>query len=63
MEITYEQIMRGLAKLSDQDLIEITKQAHKDTQEADQDSEWHGSCFAALVLFSKELSNRNLSIK
>lgn len=61
-ETTYKQIMDGLGKLTDQELIELTKQAYKDTQEAEQNSEWHGSCFAALVLFSKELSNRDLKI-
>jgi hypothetical protein len=52
-----------IASLSDQTLIDKMEVAWADLKEAAEkqnQSEWHQSCFAACVMFAKEMGKRGL---
>lgn len=54
-----------LASLTDKELINAFEVAKVDLREAadtEQNSEWHGSCFAGVLVFATEVQKRGLSI-
>ncbi|MEO5712586.1 MAG: hypothetical protein ABIT37_03785 [Luteolibacter sp.] len=55
-----------LKSLSDEALMVQTQKAIDDLGEAaenQRDSEWHGSCFAAVAVFAEELKRRDLPLQ
>lgn len=54
-----------LCTISDQDLLDAVKEACADCNEAAEDdanSEWHESCFAAVVVLTREIQRRALNL-
>lgn len=54
-----------LAGMNDEQLVDATKEARDDLVIASReqpDSEWHSSCFAAVLIYSKELHARGLKL-
>jgi len=54
-----------LASLSNIELLWRAETCEKDLHEAaekENNSEWHGSCFAAMILFCQELNRRGLKL-
>lgn len=54
-----------LATFSNAELIAATKEAKSDLEKASRDqpdSEWHSSCFAGLLVYAREMSERGLTM-
>ena len=60
-----QEIQNYLDSLNDDELRANAKTASFDLQAAaenDRDSEWHGSCFAATVLYAQEMTKRGINL-
>lgn len=61
--MTHEELMTELAALSDDQLLAAFDEAREDLAQAahdDSNSEWHQCCFAGVVIYAQELSDRGI---
>lgn len=58
--MTYADIIKYTASLTDAELIEYAERAHTDLHAAEPDTEWQESCFAGLMVYCDEMGRRGL---
>lgn len=63
--MTKDEMQEYLATLSDGELKVALTEAHDDLMKAADEqpnSEWHGTCFAATLVYSQEMNRRGLKL-